>query len=139
MKKCLFLLILVCSFFIGKGQDLKKGDRIFVDFINVNKSSVDPSDAIDMMKDAIKNKTSLTIVNIKDSSDYYINLQIEKKMMANRSGKMSLYNTKTNSMIIDTKWKKGTSNAFSGFSGTRHVINQLVDGFILKQNPNLKW
>lgn len=139
MKRILFVLLMLGGLGIARGQELKKGDRIFVDFINVTKESVDPSDAIDMMKEAIKNKTSLKIVDNKDSSDYYIELQIVKKMMANRSGKMSLYKTKTNSIVIDTKWKKGTSNAFSGFSGTRHVVNQLVDGFILKQNPGLKW
>ena len=65
-------------------------------------------------------------------------LYVIEKNMGNRKGKIDILDSKTSSLIFESKWKKGTSNVSYGYSGTRHAIGKIVKGQILKTFKDIK-
>jgi hypothetical protein len=90
-----------------------------------------------MLENYVKNKTNLTLVSDIKSSDYIFNLAVYEKNLGNRKGKIEVLNAKTKAVEFASKWKKGTMNAFYGYSGTRHAIGRVFNGEILNQFPTI--
>lgn len=139
--KLLFLMIgLICSVTsIAQEFELKPKSEVYLSFeVTKSEDNVDPSDAIEMMKEAIKDKTSLTIVGTKDSADFVIELSAIKKMTEARRASMKV-STVGAEELLTTKRVRGTANAIYGYSGVRHAIATLVKKNLLKAYPNIIW
>lgn len=67
-----------------------------------------------------------------DEADYILELSVIKKSMGNRKGQLIVFDS-NDKIILETKWVKGTSNAFYGYSGSRHAIGILVKKNLLKE------
>ena len=136
MKKfvlAVFLLVSTASF-----AQLQSSSKVYLQFAETeNEVNVNGPDALLMLESYVKNKTTLTLVSDPESSDYIINLAVIEKNLGNRKGKIEIKNSKTNAVEFTSKWKKGTMNAFYGYSGTRHAIGRVFNGEILKQYSNI--
>lgn len=131
-------LLLSAGAFAQKKQ-LEPKSKVYVTFlVTKGEDNVDPSDAIDMMKEAIKDKTSLTVVGAKDSAEFVIELSAVKKMMDARRASMRV-STVNGEELLATKWVRGTANAIYGYSGVRHAIATLVKKNLLKAYPDIVW
>lgn len=131
-------LLLSTSIFAQKKQ-LEPKSKVYVTFaVTKGEDNVDPSDAIDMMKEAIKDKTSLEIVRSKDSAEFVIELSAVKKMMDARRASMRLTTVGGEELLV-TKWVRGTANAIYGYSGVRHAVATLVKKNLLKAYPDIVW
>jgi len=119
---------------------LVSGSRLFIIYKSIdNKRNVDDSDAISMLKSALEDKTSCIVVNAIDKADFTIELNVIKKIMAERSAKILITHILSNKTIFESKWIRGTSNAFSGFSGTRGAINKIVEKNLVEEYPEIKF
>lgn len=116
--------------------ELIKNSRIFLEFIPTeNEDNVNGDDAIEMLKDYIKGYSSCTIVNSVDEADFLINLSVIKGFAGDRKAKITLIYLGNKKEVFSTEWVKGTSNAFHGYSGTRHAIARIVKNKLSKKYP----
>ena len=100
--------------------------------------NVDGNDACEMLKSYVLGKTSLSVVSNKEESDYTFVLYIIEKNMGDRKGKIDVLDSKTDKIIFESKWKRGTMNALYGYSGTRHAIGRVFKGQVLKEFKQIK-
>lgn len=87
---------------------------------------VNQYDAVDMLKSEISEKTTLSVVDSEEKSDYIIEVSVLKKFGDVRRGKLTITNTESKEQILQTKWRRGTASFYNGMSGTRDVIRKLV-------------
>jgi len=119
-------------------EDLMPGSRIFLAFSRTTgKSDVDGNDAKLMLKSYIEGKTNCVIVNSIDEADFEMELSVVKKIMADRKAMLIIRHLLTDKEVYRTKWVRGTSNAFSGYSGSRASIGKLVKKYIVKDYPEI--
>lgn len=121
-------------------QELVPGSRLFITYKNIDdKRNVDASDAISMLKSTIEDKTSCLVVNSFDEADFTVQLNVIKKIMAERSAKILITHILSDKTIFESKWTRGTSSAFSGYSGTRGAINKIVNKNLVEEYPEIKF
>lgn len=114
------------------------GSRIFLTFSRTkDKSDVDGNDAIQMLKSYMEGKTSCVIVNTIDEADFEMELSVIKKIMADRKAMLTIRHLLTDKEVYRTKWVRGTSNAFSGYSGSRHSIGKLIKKYVVEDYPDI--
>lgn len=119
---------------------LVSGSRLFITYKDIDdKRNVDASDAISMLKSALEDKTSCLVVNTIDEADFAVELNVIKKIMAERSAKILITHILSNKTIFESKWIRGTSNAFSGYSGTRDAIKKIVAKHLVEEYPKIKF
>lgn len=119
-------------------QDLMPGSRIFLTFSKTSgKDDVNGEDAKQMLKTYIKGKTSCVVVSTIDEADFEMELSVVIKIMAERKAMLTIRHIITNEEVYSTKWVRGTSNAFSGYSGSRHAIGRLVKKLLIKDYPEI--
>lgn len=116
----------------GAMAQLNTGDKVFLTFQDVDgEVNVSGTDAIDMLKSYIVGKTNLVIVDSAEESNYTFILSVVEKNMGNRKGKLDI-------VLSESKWVKGSMNAFYGYSGSRHAIGKVFKGQILRKYPEIK-
>ncbi len=136
--KLSFTLILAL-FSLAAYAQIKKDSSVFLTFENQEKEvNVNGVDAIAMLEDYIKDKTTLRVVSTKESAEYIVKLNVIEKNMGNRRGKLAILEQETSHVIFESKWMKGTMNAFYGYSGSRHAIGKLVKGELLGKFPEVQ-
>ena len=119
---------------------LVSGSRLFITYKNIDdKRNVDASDAISMLKSTLKDKTSCLVVNSFEEADFTVQLNVIKKIMAERSAKILITHILSNKAVFESKWTRGTSSAFSGYSGTRGAINKIVNKNLVEEYPEIKF
>lgn len=117
--------------------NLIKGSRIFLEFIPTeNEDNVNGADAIEMLKDYIKGKTSCIVVDSIDEADFLMNLSVIKGFADARKAKITLIYLGNKKEVFSTDWVKGFSNVFYGYSGTRHAIGRIVKNELSKKYPS---
>jgi hypothetical protein len=137
MKSLTLLLLLTFSSLITFAQ-LKPDSKVFMTFEQTqNEVNVDGDNAIAMLKEYIIGKTSLVISESKESADFTFKLRIIEKKIGNRRGKLDMIDNQTSATLFESKWVTGTSNAFYGYSGSRHAIGLLVKDQLIKAFPNI--
>ena len=137
MKSLTLLLLLTFSSLITFAQ-LKPDSKVFMTFEQTqNEVNVDGDNAIAMLKEYIIGKTSLVISESKESADFTFKLRIIEKKIGNRRGKLDIIDNQTSSTLFESKWVTGTSNAFYGYSGSRHAIGILVKDQLIKAFPDI--
>ena len=104
----------------------------------VNEENVDGNDAVGMLESYIKGKTNLEVVSSLKESDYILELRLFEKNMGYRKGKIDIIDSKTHNVIFSTDWVSAGSNAFYGYSGSRHVIGKLVKDDLIDKFPKIK-
>ena len=135
MKSLTLLLLLTFSSLITFAQ-LKPDSKVFMTFEQTqNEVNVDGDNAIAMLKEYIIGKTSLVISESKESADFTFKLRIIEKKIGNRRGKLDIIDNQTSATLFESKWVTGTSNAFYGYSGSRHAIGLLVKDQLIKTFP----
>jgi hypothetical protein len=118
---------------------LSASDNVYLQFQDTDgEVNVDGNDACEMLKSYVLGKTSLSVVSNKEESDYTFVLYIIEKNMGNRKGKIDVLDSKTDKIIFESKWKRGTMNALYGYSGTRHAIGRVFKGQVLKEFKQIK-
>lgn len=126
-----FIFIVLSGF---SNAQLNASDTVFLKFQNIEgEVNVNGDNALNMLKDYLLNRTNLIIVETAVGSTYTIQLSIVEKNMGNRRGQLKIFDNQRNEVIFETKWVKGTSNAFYGYSGSRHAIGVLVRKYLLKE------
>jgi len=130
----IFSIVTLISF-----AQLSSGDKVYLEFQPTDgEVNVDGADACEMLKSYVKGKTNLNISNTKEESDYTFVLYVIEKNMGDRKGKIDVLDSKTDKVIFESKWKRGTMNALYGFSGTRHAIGRVFKGQVLKEFKQIK-
>jgi len=135
MKKFVMCFFLLASF--SCYAQLSSSSKIYLEFAETkNEVNVNGEDALNMLADYVKNKTTIEIVNSSEGSDFTMLLSVYERNMGNRMGKIEVINSTTKKSVFESKWKKGTMNAFYGYSGTRHAIGRVFKGQFLNTFPN---
>ena len=138
MKTIITTFIFLIITLIVSAQ-LSASDNVYLQFQDTDgEVNVDGNDACEMLKSYVLGKTSLSVVSNKEESDYTFVLYIIEKNMGNRKGKIDVLDSKTDKIIFESKWKKGTMNALYGYSGTRHAIGRVFKGQVLKEFKQIK-
>tara|TARA_B110000285_G_C15036571_1_gene569609 strand:+ start:665 stop:1219 length:555 start_codon:yes stop_codon:yes gene_type:complete len=120
-------------------QGLASGSKLFLTFSSTKgEKDVDGNDAIQMLKSYFVGKTNCVIVNSLEEADFVVELSVVKKAMANRNAMVVIKHIDSNQEIFKTKWVKGASTAFYGYSGARAAIGKLMKKYILKRYPEIK-
>jgi len=130
-----------------KGQDtgrhgtgLAPKSTLYLTFAQTEgEDNVDPSDAIDMLKAELDDKTSCVIVASADDADFIVELRVVKKFVDIRRAKVTIKHVFSSTTVLETDWVKGTANIYHGYSGTRHAIDKVVKREILKRYPIIRW
>ena len=138
MKTIITTFIFSMITLISSAQ-LSAGDNVYLQFQDTDgEVNVDGNDACEMLKSYVVGKTSLSIVSNKEESDYTFVLYVIEKNLGDRKGKIDVVDSKTAKTIFESQWKRGTMNAFYGYSGTRHAIGRVFQGQILKEFKQIK-
>ena len=136
MKTLSLLVLFTLSSLITFAQ-LKSDSKVFLTFEQTqNEVNVDGENAIAMLKDYLAGKTSLVITESKESADFTFQLRVIEKKIGNRRGKLDIIDNHSSAPIFESKWVTGTSNAFYGYSVSRHAIGLLVKDQLIKAFPN---
>ena len=136
MKTLSLLVLFTLSSLITFAQ-LKPDSKVFLTFEQTqNEVNVDGENAVAMLKDYLIGKTTLIISESKESADFTFQLRVIEKKIGNRRGKLDIIDNQTLTTIFESKWVTGTSNAFYGYSGSRHAIGILVKDQLIKAFPN---
>ena len=138
MKTIITTFIFSMITLISSAQ-LSAGDNVYLHFQDTDgEVNVDGNDACEMLKSYVVNKTSLSVVSNKAESDYTLVLYVIEKNVGYRKGKIDVVDSKTGKTIFESKWKKGSINAFYGYSGTRHAISRVFKGQVLKEFSDIE-
>lgn len=117
-------------------QSVEPGATVFLVYKQSDdRSDVNGQDAIGMFNTQLSGKTSLNIVPELTDADFIMELTVVKSMADNRRGRAVLKRSDNDQVVFETKWLRGTSNAFSAFSGTRHTIQKITKQLIKKFPP----
>ncbi|MEC4115116.1 hypothetical protein [Myroides pelagicus] len=112
-----------------------KDSKFYVLFVDTEgETNVDGWDARNMALSEFRRFTSCKIVNEKSEADFIVELQVYKYSKTKRHAKMTFKDAKTNQIVYETKWQKGSPSVFNGNSGTRQAI-----GYSLKKDFLLKY
>ena len=137
--KTIIATIFSLTFSLSSIAQINAGDKVFLQFQDTEgEVNVDGADACEMLKSYVKGKTSLVLVDSEGESDYIFALYVIEKNMGNRKGKIDVIDSKSGELIFESKWKKGTMNAYYGHSGTRHAIGRVFKKQILKEFKQIK-
>ncbi len=137
MKKILFIvLVLFCEFSIQ--ASIKPDAKVFLSFDAGLAQNVDGEDALKMLSSYINNQSNIEIVEKESDAQFKLILAIDKGSMGNRKAQIKVVDLSSNDIILTTKWKKGTSNAMYGYSGTRHAIGRVFKSEFLKAYPDIE-
>ena len=137
--KTIITTFIFSIFTLFVSAQLSGGDKVYLQFQNTDgEVNVDGNDACEMLKSYVIGKTSLSVVSYKGDSDYTLVLSVIEKNMGDRKGKIVVVDSKTEKMIFESKWKRGTMNALYGYSGTRHAIGRVFKGQVLKEFKQIK-
>lgn len=131
MRILLLLFLPILSFGQNK-VSLSSNTKVYLQYLeSKNAVDVDGDDAIKMLKSVIIDKTPLTVVDSCNSSEYTFELTVIKKFGDVRRAVITVKDSSTGSVLIQTKWRRGTSNIYHGMSGTRHAIARIIKQDIL--------
>ena len=138
MKTIITTFIFSIVTLISSAQ-LSSGDKVYLQFQDTEgEVNVNGTDACKMLKSYVEGKTNLNISNTKEESDFTFVLYVIEKNMGDRKGKIDVLDSKTDKVIFESKWKRGTMNALYGYSGTRHAIGRVFKGQVLKEFKQIK-
>lgn len=143
MRKNVLSIIFILFAISGvKGQEgipFGPKEKVYINYEFTEKANnVDPSDAIDLLTDYLKDKTSLVIVDSLHKANFSIDLKMIKGGMDTRKGYIVIKEAKTNEIIFHSKEVKGASTAFSGYSASRQVMRSIIKE-LLKKYPTIIW
>jgi hypothetical protein len=137
--KTIIATIILSIFSLASFAQINASDKVFLQFQDTEgEVNADGVDACEMLKSYVEGKTTLTVVNSKNESDYTFVLYIIEKNMGDRKGKIDVLDSKTDKVIFESKWKRGTMNALYGYSGTSHAIGRVFKGQVLKEFKQIK-
>lgn len=136
-KLAITCFLTLCSI-VAQAQ-LKPDSKVHLTFEEVSgEVNVNGADALVMLEDYIKDKTTLTIVDNAQDSDFIMKLSVVEKDMGNRRGSLVLLDSETSETIFSSKSVRGTMNGFYGYSGSRHAIGKLVKSELISQYPEIE-
>ena len=118
---------------------LKTNSKVFLTYAETpNEVNVNGEDAKAMLKDYLIGKTTIQVAETKEDSEFTLQLSLYEKNMGDRSAKFILIDNTSSTIILETKWVRGTMNAFYGYSGSRHAIGRLVKDQLIDAFPSIE-
>jgi peptidyl-tRNA hydrolase len=137
VKMCLLFTLVI--FFNATYAQLKSNSKVFLTYAETpNEVNVNGEDAKAMLKDYLIGKTTIQVAETKEDSEFTLQLCLYEKNMGDRSAKFILIDNKSSTIILETKWVRGTMNAFYGYSGSRHAIGRLVKDQLIDAFPSIE-
>jgi hypothetical protein len=134
--KLLFLFSLLLI--MVTGDKLDPQDKVFISFKETNgQVNSDQVYALGILKDYIKNKSSLVLVDNAGDADFTFVLSMYDKDSGNM-GKIDIVKTGTDKAIFESKWTQGKAKMFYGYSGVRHSIGTIFNQQILGKYPHIE-
>lgn len=134
--KTTFLLSLML--FVFAGDKLEPKDKVFITFKETaGQPNSDQANAIGILKEYIKNKSSLILVDQATESDFTFVLSMYDKGNTNM-GKIDIVKTGTDQAIFESKWTQGKAKMYYGYSGVRHSIGTIFNQQILSKYPGIE-
>lgn len=133
----LFLLIsLVVMTFIGEGLEPK--DKVFITFKETaGQTNTDSYYAVGVLKEYIKNKSSLILVDKAEEAKFTFILSVYEKGKTNM-GKIDIVNTGTDKPIFESSWTLGKAKMYYGYSGVKHAIGTIFNKEILGKYSHIE-
>ena len=118
---------------------LKTNSKVFLTYAETpNEVNVNGEDAKAMLKDYLIGKTTVQVVESLEASDFTLQLSLYEKNLGDRSAKIVIIENSNSTILLETKWVRGTMNAFYGYSGSRHAIGRLVKDFLIDAYPSIE-
>ena len=137
MKMCAIIAVVALSN-VTYAQ-LKPNSKVFLTYAEPpNEVNVNGEDAKAMLKDYLIGKTTVQVVESLEASDFTLQLSLYEKNLGDRSAKIVIIENSNSTILLETKWVRGTMNAFYGYSGSRHAIGRLVKDFLIDAYPSIE-
>ena len=137
VKMCLLFAVVIFS--NATYAQLQPNSKVYLTYAETpNEVNVNGDDAKAMLKDYLNGKTTVQVVESKEASDFTLQLSLYEKNLGDRSAKIVLIENANSTTLLETKWVRGTMNAFYGYSGSRHAIGRLVKEFLIETYPSIE-
>lgn len=137
MKLCFIITAVILS--NATYAQLKSNSKVFLTYAETpNEVNVNGEDAKAMLKDYLIGKTTIHVAETKEDSEFTLQLSLYEKNMGDRAAKFILIDNTSSTIILETKWVRGTMNAFYGYSGSRHAIGRLVKDQLIDAFPSIE-
>jgi len=128
----------------GQQNNRKKSDspiptsNIFLKFTEVqDKNNVESIDALNILRNELKNLTKCNIVNSIDDADFIFEVQVTKYMITKRKAKIKITHITSNNIVFESELEKGAPSEFNGFSGSRQAIGRVIKKQLLNKFPEI--
>jgi hypothetical protein len=132
------LLFISLAFMTFTGDKLDPKDKVFIIFKETSgQVNTDQNLAIGVLKEYIKNKTSLVLVDKVEEADFTFILSVYAKGNTNM-GKIDIIKTETNKAIFESSWVLGKAKMYYGYSGVKHAIGTIFNKQILGKYPHIE-
>jgi hypothetical protein len=132
------LLIAFITLIILTGDKLDPKDKVYLTFKETKgQPNSEPNYALEILREYVKNKSSLAIVNTAGEADFTFILSVYEQGKTNM-GKIDIVKAGTDQAIFESSWTKGRASMYYGYSGVRHAIGTIFNKEILKKYPHIE-
>jgi hypothetical protein len=132
------LIFIVFALFTITGDKLDPKDKVFLTFRETKgQTNSEPNYALGILRDYVKNKSSLAVVNTVGEADFTFILSVYENGNTNM-GKIDIVKAGTDQTIFQSAWTKGRASMYYGYSGVRHAIGTIFNKEILKKYPHIE-
>jgi hypothetical protein len=132
------LIIVFVALIAMTGDKLDPKDKVFLTFKETSgQPNSEPNYALDILREYVKNKSSLVLVHTAGEADFAFILSVYEKGNTNM-GKIDIVKAGTDQAIFESTWTKGRASMYYGYSGVRHAIGTIFNKEILKKYPHIE-
>lgn len=133
------LVVFISFIFLGfTGDKLDSKDKVFIIFKETTgQANSEAEYAIGVLKEYVKNKSSLVLVDRAEDSEFTFVLSVYEKGNSNM-GKIDILKTGTDHAIFESTWTVGKAKMYYGYSGVKHAIGTIFNKEILGKYPHIE-
>src|SRR5690606_29938450 len=112
--------------------------NIYLKFIEVkDKNNIESIDALNILRNELKNLTTSNIVNSIDDSDFIFEVQVTKYMITKTKAKIKITHIASNNVVFESELEKGAPSEYNGFTGSRQAIGRVIKRQLLNKFPEI--
>jgi hypothetical protein len=120
------------------GDKLDPQDKVYLSFVQTNgQVNTEAGYALGVLKEYVKNKSSLVLVEQAGEADFIFNLSVYEKGNTNM-GKIDIVKAGTDQVIFASAWTLGKAKMYYGYSGVKHAIGTIFNKEILRKYPHIE-
>jgi hypothetical protein len=132
------LVVIILALFTITGDKLDPKDKVFLSLKETSgQTNSEPNYALDILREYVKNKSSLELVHTAGEADFTFILSVYEVGKTNM-GKIDIVKAGTDQTIFESTWVKGRASMYYGYSGVRHAIGTIFNKEILKKYPHIE-